>query len=126
MKLCRFETADDQTRVGLIVDDQTLLDLSAVGMNRLTPLLEDPGLSARDIEGENLLYLPQAKIYDRSCALGPCIAIGADETEARGWKISIEIRRKDSTVFQGETSAAQIKRSFQELVDYLFRSQTFA
>src|SRR5438105_2092023 len=50
-------------------------------------------MSSRDIEGENLLYLPQAKIYDRSCALGPFVRIGADETEARTWSIQLQIKR---------------------------------
>ncbi len=82
-------------------------------------------MSSRDIEGENLLYLPQAKIYDRSCALGPWITIAASEAEARGWKIQMQIRRKLQTVFEGETSVGQIKRSFASLAEFLFRSQTF-
>src|ERR1051325_5564580 len=82
-------------------------------------------MSSRDIEGENLLYLPQAKIYDRSCAVGPYITVGATEAEARTWKIRIAIQRGGKSVFEGETSVGQIKRSFKELVGYLFRSQTF-
>src|SRR5205814_8497899 len=82
-------------------------------------------MSARDIEGENLLYLPQAKIYDRSCAIGPWIVIGKDEAAARTWKIQLQIERTEKTVFHGETSVGQIKRTFEELVSYLFRSQTF-
>jgi len=82
-------------------------------------------MSARDIEGENLLYLPQAKIYDRSCAIGPCLVVGVDEATARTWKILLRIQRAGKEVFQGETSVAQIKRSFDELVGYLLRSQTF-
>ena len=82
-------------------------------------------MSSRDIEGENLLYLPQAKIYNRSCALGPWIQIGASENTAREWKIRIEIRRGQESVFTGETSVGQIKRRFEELADFLFRSQTF-
>lgn len=82
-------------------------------------------MSSRDIEGENLLYLPQAKVYDRSCALGPCIVLGATEAEARGWAIGIVIERGGRRVFAGETSVGQIKRGFAELAGYLFRSQTF-
>src|SRR5436309_1638608 len=59
-------------------------------------------MSARDIEGENLLYLPQAKIYERSCALGPWIVVGAREATARQWEIRIEIRRHGPRVFAGE------------------------
>ena len=82
-------------------------------------------MSSRDIEGENLLYLPQAKIYDRSCALGPWIHLGASETAAREWKIEIEIRRGQQSVFAGNTSAGQLKRSFDQLTEFLFRSQRF-
>jgi 2-dehydro-3-deoxy-D-arabinonate dehydratase len=83
-------------------------------------------MSSRDIEGENLLYLPQAKIYDRSCALGPWILVGASETTAREWTIRLTIRRDAQCVFAGETSVGKIKRSFEELVAYLFRSQGFS
>src|SRR5438876_4126428 len=82
-------------------------------------------MSSRDIEGENLLYLPQAKVYHRSCALGPWIVIGASESEARSWRIQLQIRRAGHAVFDGETSIGQIKRSFDELVGFLFRSQQF-
>ena len=82
-------------------------------------------MSSRDIEGENLLYLPQAKIYTRSCAVGPWIVVGPTEDEARQWTIQLEIRRGVETVFAGDTRAGQIKRPFAELVHYLFRSQTF-
>ncbi len=82
-------------------------------------------MSSRDIEGENLLYLPQAKVYDRACALGPWLTLGAGEAEARGWTISIQILRAGQRVFAGETSVGQIKRTFAELAEYLCRSQTF-
>jgi 2-dehydro-3-deoxy-D-arabinonate dehydratase len=82
-------------------------------------------MSSRDIEGENLLYLPQAKVYDRSCALGPWIALGTTEAEARSWTISITILRDGRPVFTGETSIGQLKRSFPELTGYLCRSQSF-
>ena len=82
-------------------------------------------MSSRDIEGENLLYLPQAKIYTGSCALGPWIELGADETAAREWKIRLHIQRGGKPVFGAETSVGQIKRGFEELAEYLFRSQVF-
>ena len=83
-------------------------------------------MSSRDIEGENLLYLPQAKIYQGSCALGPWIEIGTTEDAAREWKIRLEIRREGQVLFSGETSVAQIKRGFNQLAEFLFRSQVFA
>ncbi len=82
-------------------------------------------MSSRDIEGENLLYLPQAKIYDHSCALGPCLLLGRSEAEARQWSIQIDISRRGKSIFSGETSINNIKRNFKELVEYLCRSQTF-
>ncbi len=82
-------------------------------------------MSSRDIEGENLLYLPQAKVYDRSCAIGPWIVLGPSEAEARMWTIRLEIERGGQVVFSGETSVSQIKRSFDDLVKFLFRSHTF-
>jgi 2-dehydro-3-deoxy-D-arabinonate dehydratase len=242
MKLCRFQPTPHNTRVGLTLDGETIIDLSSAGYARLTPLLEDedtarklgelaqqklmtyrvadvrllppverqevwaagvtylrskkarmeesdfsasaydlvyeaerpeiffkslpdkaagPGdhvgirrdaswnvpepelalvinsrqkivgytigndMSSRDIEGANLLYLPQAKVYDKSCALGPWITVGIGEDEARQWTIQLEIKRGGETVFVGETSVGQIKRSFNELVGFLCRSQTF-
>ncbi len=82
-------------------------------------------MSSRDIEGENLLYLPQAKTYHRSCALGPWITLDTPETVAREWNISIEILRAGKPVFAGETSVGQIKRGFDELAECLFRCQVF-
>jgi 2-dehydro-3-deoxy-D-arabinonate dehydratase len=82
-------------------------------------------MSSRDIEGENLLYLPQAKIYHRSCAIGPCIVVGSTEEVARTWTITLQIYRGGGIIFEGQTTVNQIKRRFEELVSYLYRSQTF-
>jgi 2-dehydro-3-deoxy-D-arabinonate dehydratase len=82
-------------------------------------------MSSRDIEGENLLYLPQAKVYDRSCALGPWILLGVAEADAREWTVRSTIIRNGAPVFSGETRLGNIKRSFEELAAYLCRSQSF-
>jgi 2-dehydro-3-deoxy-D-arabinonate dehydratase len=82
-------------------------------------------MSSRDIEGENLLYLPQAKTYSRSCAVGPWIVVGPTEHEARQWTVGLQIRRAGQVVFEGETNIGQLKRTFDELVEHLFRSQNF-
>ena len=82
-------------------------------------------MSSRDIEGENLLYLPQAKIYEHSCALGPWITLDTDEVKAREWDIHLDIQRNGLPVFSGDTSVSRIHRSFTELAEYLFRSQRF-
>lgn len=82
-------------------------------------------MSARDLEGENPLYLPQAKVYRHSCAVGPWIRFGVTEDEARTWEIHLTITRDGQKVFTGETTVARIKRAFDELAGYLFRSQVF-
>jgi 2-dehydro-3-deoxy-D-arabinonate dehydratase len=82
-------------------------------------------VSARDLEGDNLLYLPQAKIYDRSCALGPAIAIGLDEPAVRSWQIELQVQRGGAVVFAGATPVGRIKRGFGELAAALFRCQRF-
>lgn len=81
-------------------------------------------MSSRDIEGENPLYLPQAKVYDRSCALGPCILVATEAPES-STKISLEIVRLGQSVFAGSTTVAQLKRTPESLVEYLYRDNSF-
>ena len=81
-------------------------------------------MSSRDIEGENPLYLPQAKCYDGSCALGPAVLI-TSEPLPKSTEIKIEISRDGQFVFSGSTTLAQMKREPTELVEYLFRETTF-
>jgi 2-dehydro-3-deoxy-D-arabinonate dehydratase len=81
-------------------------------------------MSSRDIEGENPLYLPQAKVYDRSAALGPCLVI-TDTLPSAQTIIAIEIRRKGERVFSGETSVGQIKRPLPSLAEWLYRENAF-
>ena len=80
-------------------------------------------MSSRDIEGENPLYLPQAKIYDGSCALGPALLVG--ETLPSTTTIGIRIERGGVPQFEGETSWSRMRRTPQELVDWLYRENTF-
>jgi 2-dehydro-3-deoxy-D-arabinonate dehydratase len=81
-------------------------------------------MSSRDIEGENPLYLPQAKVYDGSCALGPCIFISPDPLPA-STRIEIQIVRDGGTAFSGSTSLSELKRDPKTLVSYLFRDNSF-
>jgi 2-dehydro-3-deoxy-D-arabinonate dehydratase len=81
-------------------------------------------MSSRDIEGENPLYLPQAKAYDGSCALGPCVFISNEPLPA-STPIRIEILRGGRTEFSGATSLAELKRAPATLVEYLFRESSF-
>jgi 2-dehydro-3-deoxy-D-arabinonate dehydratase len=81
-------------------------------------------MSSRDIEGENPLYLPQAKVYDGSCALGPGILV-TNEPLGPSTAIRIEIRRAGSVEFSDRTTLEAMKRNPAELVEYLFRENTF-
>jgi 2-dehydro-3-deoxy-D-arabinonate dehydratase len=81
-------------------------------------------VSSRDIEGENPLYLPQAKVYDGSCALGPGIARAGAEG-VTDLSLRLEITRGGRTVFSDQTSTGEMKRSPEELVSYLGRELTF-
>lgn len=80
-------------------------------------------MSSRSIEGENPLYLPQAKCYDKSAAIGPCIYITTEPLSEKT-EITIEIIR-GKKIFEGSTTISQIKRSFEELVSFLFRETGF-
>ena len=81
-------------------------------------------MSSRDIEGENPLYLPQAKVYDGSCAIGPCILVSATEPP-KSTSIHIEIKRAGQTAFAGETTLNELKRELKTLAHYLYRDNTF-
>jgi 2-dehydro-3-deoxy-D-arabinonate dehydratase len=81
-------------------------------------------MSSRDIEGENPLYLPQAKVYHRSCALGPCVLISSDPLPS-STKIQIDILRSSQNVFSDSTTLASMKRNPVELVEYLYRDNNF-
>ena len=81
-------------------------------------------MSSRDIEGANPLYLPQAKVYDRSCALGPGILI-RKEPMPSSTRIQMEISRSNQTVFSAAITLAEMKRDPAVLVEYLFRDHSF-
>ncbi|MDO8967767.1 fumarylacetoacetate hydrolase family protein [Algoriphagus sp.] len=81
-------------------------------------------MSSRSIEGENPLYLPQAKVYQGCAAIGPCILI-QEEMLPDSTKINLEIHRNGQVEAAGETDLAQMKRKPQELADWLFRSNSF-
>jgi 2-dehydro-3-deoxy-D-arabinonate dehydratase len=81
-------------------------------------------MSSRSIEGENPLYLPQAKVYDGCCSLGPAIALAWDFDPADK-KIALEIQRGGAVLFRSETTTAAIRRPIPELLEYLHRHQHF-
>lgn len=81
-------------------------------------------MSSRSIEGENALYLPQAKIYEKSAALGPCLQV-TSESIAPDTIIKMIIRRNDQPVYEDSTTVSRIKRSFTELAGFLYRECDF-
>jgi len=83
-------------------------------------------MSSRSIEGENPLYLPQAKIYDRCFALGPAITLAWELPGVNDLSIRMAIHRGGLPVFEGETSTRLLKRRLPELARYLGRHQTFS
>jgi 2-dehydro-3-deoxy-D-arabinonate dehydratase len=81
-------------------------------------------MSSRDIEGENPLYLPQAKVYDGSCALGPCILLST-EPLSKSTAIALEVIRSGTSAFSGTTTLSEMHRDPRDLANYLFRENTF-
>lgn len=81
-------------------------------------------MSSRSIEGENPLYLPQAKTYDGCAALGPCIYV-TDTPLDINTIISLEINRNNKKVFEGSIAISQIKRTLEELVSFVYRESSF-
>jgi len=104
-----------------VPEPELVLAVNAAG--RIFGVTVGNDMSSRDIEGENPLYLPQAKVYDGSCALGPGILLG--EVPGAETTIKLEIARAGALAFAGETTLAQLKRRPAELVGYLFRDQSF-
>lgn len=82
-------------------------------------------VSSRDIEGENPLYLPQAKIYRHSCALGPAIMVASEHVNVHDLTIRMAVHRGGGAVFQGETEVAKMHRGLTELASYLGRYNDF-
>jgi 2-dehydro-3-deoxy-D-arabinonate dehydratase len=105
-----------------VPEPELTLALNAAG--RIIGYTAGNDMSSRDIEGENPLYLPQAKIYDGSCSLGPALLLSDDPVD-RSLSIRLDITRDAGTVFKGQTSLAELKRDPDELARYLFRNQTF-
>jgi len=81
-------------------------------------------MSARDIEGENPLYLPQAKVYNECCAMGPCVLIPEEPLDRPNTKIILSIERDGSEAFHGETNVDQMARGFEDLIGWLGRENT--
>src|SRR5262245_28372253 len=92
---------------------------------KLVGLTVGNDMSARDIEGENPLYLPKAKVYNACCALGPSILIPEEPMNRAATEITMVIHRKGVEVFRGKTNLDQMKRTFEELIEWLFKDNSF-
>lgn len=100
------------------------LTLFATSSGKIVGYTIGNDMSSRDIEGENPLYLPQAKCYDNSAAIGPCLYVPEQPIDPNA-KILMNIQRQGLEVFKGEISINQMKRSHTELIGYLFRETSF-
>jgi 2-dehydro-3-deoxy-D-arabinonate dehydratase len=92
---------------------------------RIVAYTQGNDVSSRSIEGENPLYLPQAKVYRHSCALGPCLVPVSDDSALEGLEISVDILREGRSLFSGTIPVTEMKRRPGELVDWLFRAMDF-
>lgn len=84
-------------------------------------------MSARDIEGENPLYLPQAKVYKQCCSVGPCVLLAASgkPLDRAATKIVMTIERGGKEAFKGETDLDHMKRGFEELIGWIYRENEY-
>ncbi len=101
------------------------LTLVICSAGRIVGVTVGNDMSSRSIEGENPLYLPQAKSYANACAVGPTIRVVEVDLDLRNLPITLEITRGGSSAFSGETSTARMKRSPQELAEWLFKTLPF-
>ena len=100
------------------------LTLFISSSNKIVGYTVGNDMSSRSIEGENPLYLPQAKVYDKCAGLGPCLYVPQNPIPL-DTKISLEIHREGELIFEGDTLISQMKRSHTELAEYLTRECSF-
>jgi 2-dehydro-3-deoxy-D-arabinonate dehydratase len=124
-----WRVVGDRDAVGIRTDSgwdvpeaEVALVLNAAGQVFGYTLAND--MSSRSIEGENPLYLPQAKIYDRSCALGPAI-VPSWAVDARPFPIGLRVLRAGREAYAGTTSTSAMARTFEDLAGWLFRALSF-
>lgn len=101
------------------------LTLAITSDMRLVGFTIGNDMSARDIEGENPLYLPQAKVYNQCAGLGPVVTLASAMPELASIGIHMLIKRQGAAVFRGETSAASLHRKLDELIDWLGKDNSF-
>jgi 2-dehydro-3-deoxy-D-arabinonate dehydratase len=104
-----------EPELALVISDQKRLVGFTVGND----------MSARDIEGENPLYLPQAKLYSGCCSLGPCVLLPEVPFDREKTLITLSVMRQGQEAFRGSTNVGQMVRAFEDLIGWLFRENTF-
>lgn len=92
---------------------------------QLAALTTGNDMSSRSIEGENTLYLPQAKTYRHSCAIGPCLVLPDEIVDPMDLEIGLRIERDGAVAFTGSSSTAEMKRNITELREWLFVANSF-
>jgi 2-dehydro-3-deoxy-D-arabinonate dehydratase len=112
--------------VGLRNDSNWMVPESELGIvldstGKIIGYIIGNDMSSRDIEGENPLYLPQAKIFKNSCSLGPILALTEDVNNPNNLTITCHIYRENNLVFKESANTSQLKRSFEELIKYLIQ-----
>ncbi|MGI8634968.1 MAG: fumarylacetoacetate hydrolase family protein, partial [Segetibacter sp.] len=128
-KATASRTVGHQEKVGIRKDStwdvpEPELTLAVTSSGKIIGYTIGNDMSSRSIEGENPLYLPQAKSYDASAAVGPCIYV-TEEILPSDTLIQMQIIRENKVVFKGEVGIDQIKRKFTDLVSYLYRETSF-
>ena len=93
--------------------------------NKLVGFTIGNDMSSRDIEGENPLYLPQAKVYRQCAGLGPCITLLESMPAREDTGIKLQIERDGEVVFEGNSGVSEMHRTFEDLIGYLCREQEF-
>lgn len=129
-KAAAWRCAGDRARIGIRHDStwnvpEPELTLVVDSSGKIAGYTIGNDVSSRSIEGENPLYLPQAKTYYGSCALGPWIVLPEELTDPQNLRIAIEVERDGESTWSGETSTSQMHRSFDELVAYLYAAIDF-
>jgi 2-dehydro-3-deoxy-D-arabinonate dehydratase len=101
------------------------LTLALNSQMRLVGFTIGNDMSSRDIEGENPLYLPQAKLYSDCCSLGPCITLADDMPPRDEIGIRLRVLRRGESVYEGQTDVGQMARSFEDLIQWLSRDNRY-
>src|SRR5437667_460116 len=125
MQLCKAQLESGEVRVGVVADGHVRLLNTRVGSLSDVLHSNNPATRASDIDGENPSYLPQARVYDQCCALGPVVTLADAMPPLKQVGIQLTIERGGKKVFEGATSLEKMARGFDDLIDWLGRDNSF-